>query len=255
MQFFLNDPFQKKVEDAGFFVFVFCFFFYTKSINANPKQPGTSWGARPETPGERRDGSPSPKESPSGVTPINQAAPDPPDEGSLLNACRAPKEPKTRIKGVTLLGRGERVWSTAALKVTMRRGGGGRRRDELWRGRGSSEKSCECRHEAPHSPIPRALGGDSWPDPAPRRKKPAHLYDLRVRARQETTCEGPPEHPHQLLPYPIAVRGAPKLSGPRRDNPTPAFHSASRAGDLPHRFYRGRTAIATHLAQQQEPFS
>lgn len=104
------------------------------------------------------------------MTPINQAAPDPPDEGSLLNACERQRSRSRGLKGVNLLRREERVRSTAALKVTMRRGGGDRRRDELWRGRGGSEKSFGCRHEAPHSPIPRALGGDSWPDPAPRCK-------------------------------------------------------------------------------------
>lgn len=75
-----------------------------------------------------------------------------------------------------------------------------------------------------------------------------------MRARQETTCEGSPEHPHQLLTKPDAVGGAPKLSGPRRDNPTPAFHSASRAEDLPHCFCSGRTAIATHLSSSRNHF-
>lgn len=48
--------------------------------------------------------------------------------------------PKPGIRGVTLPGRGERVPGTAALKVTRRRGGGGRPQDGLRRGRGGSEK-------------------------------------------------------------------------------------------------------------------
>lgn len=113
--------------------------------------------------------------------------------------------PKPGTKWVTLPGRGEGVPGTAALKVTMR--GGGRRWDEPWRGRGGLEKSCGCRHEAPPSPVPRPREGT--PGRTQRAQKPAHLYNLPVRARQETTCEGPPETTPPTSPKPAAVCGTP----------------------------------------------
>lgn len=150
------------------------------------------------------------------MTPINQAAPDPPDQGTLLNAWGTPKEPKPRIKGVTLLGHGERVQSTAALKVTMRRGGGGRRRDELWRGGGGSEKSCGYRHEAPQSPIPRAMGGDSWPDPAPRRKprNPLTFTISECGHGRRRPARGPPNTPTNFSPNPMRSAGHPSCQDP-----------------------------------------
>lgn len=163
---------------------------------------------------------------------------------------------KPGIKGVTLPGRSEGVPGIAALKVTTRRGGGGRRRDELWRCRSGSETSCGCRPEAPPSPVPRARGGDSWPDPALRctPRNPLTFTISRCGRGRRQPARGC-RTPHQLLPNPLRSAGHPMLSGPRRDALTPVFRPASPAGDLPHRRYRGRTAAATHLAQQQEPFS
>lgn len=88
-------------------------------------------------------------------------------------------------------------------------------------------------------------------------QEPAHLYDLLVRARQETTCKRPPERPRQLLPSPLKplqLAGHPAVRIPSETH-DPRVPPGLPAGDLPHRPCRGRTAAATHLARQQEPFS
>lgn len=176
-----------------------------------------------------------------------------------LSACGAPVGPKPGIRGVTLPGRGETVLGTAALKVTRRRGGGDRRQDGLWRGRGGWEKpkNCGCRREVPPpSPVPRALGGDYWPDPALGRthKNPLTFTVSRGRHGGRPPARGPPNAPANFSGI-RAVRGAPSCQDPRRAAPTSAFRPASPAGDLPRRPRRGRAAAATHLARQQEPFS
>ncbi|XP_032203622.1 transcription initiation factor TFIID subunit 4-like [Mustela erminea] len=117
--------------------------------------------------------------------------------------------------------------------VTTRRGGGGQQQDGLWRGRGGwkKPKSSGCRHEAPRSPVPRALGGDSWPDRALRRTPRNPLTFLPGRARQETTCEGRPERPRQLLgtaPQ-SAERPAPPLTSPGSRNHFPRGEEVGEA--------------------------
>ncbi|XP_047641756.1 Holliday junction resolvase MOC1, chloroplastic-like [Phacochoerus africanus] len=150
-----------------------------------------------------------------------------------LSARGAPAGPKSGIRGVTLPGRGERLPGTAALKVTRRRGRGGRPQDGL-----------------------RALGGDSRPDPAPRLTPRNPLtFTISLGGRGAPTCEGAPRTPRQLRSRIRADRGTPTCQDPRRDAPTSAFRPASPAGDLPRRPRREQAAAATHLARQQEPFS
>lgn len=105
---------------------------------------------------------------------------------------------------------------TAALKVTTRRGGGGRRRDGLRRGRGGSEKSCGCRPEAPPSRVPRALGGDSRPDPAQRRmpRNPLTFTISRGGRGRRQPARGP-RTPPLTSPESAAVAGAPSCQDPR----------------------------------------
>ena len=111
---------------------------------------------------------------------------------------------KPGINGVTLSGRGERGPATVALKVTKRRAGAA--------GDGMSYLSDAAARRRPagvHAKPHRARSLGSWAGPPAgpgaeaHAQEPAHLYDLPVRARQETTCERPPERPGRLLPNPL----------------------------------------------------
>ena len=117
-------------------------------------------------------------------------------------------------------------------------------------------KSCGVRREVPPSPVPGALGGDSRPDPALRRtpRKPLTFTICRGGRGGRQPARGRRNAPANFSRI-RAVHGAPSCQEPRRDAPTSVFRPASPAGDLSRRPRRGRAAAATHLTQQQEPFS
>lgn len=110
---------------------------------------------------------------------------------------------KLEINGVTLSGRGERGPATVALKVTKRRPGAA--------GDGMSyllDEAARRRPAGAHTKPHEARSLGSWAGPLAgpgaeaHAQEPAHLYELLVRARQETTCGRPPERPGRLLPNP-----------------------------------------------------